>query len=251
MKNAAKILLYDIEISPNIAYCWGKYEQNAIAFLRERMTISIAWKWLDDPRVYCASLPDFKSYARDKHNNKELIKKFHSVITKADIVIAHNGNRFDEKQLATEFLKHKLSPPTPHKAIDTLVASRRYFRFNSNRLDDLGESLGVGRKLKHEGFGLWLGCLGGERKSWLKMVRYNKQDVVLLERVYKKMRPWMDSHPNLNRFSGDRLSCSVCGSSNTERRGRAYTAGASRTRLQCRDCGKWSLGESVKNRLSI
>ncbi len=246
MRNAAKILLYDIETSPNVGFTWGRIEQNVIAFIRERMIISIAWKWLDEDKVHCSALPHFKGYKKNKHNNRELIKKFHSVITKADIVVAHNGNRFDEKQLSTEFLKHKLPPPTPHKAIDTLVASRRYFRFNSNKLDDLGESLGVGRKLKHEGFGLWLGCLDGDMKSWERMVKYNKQDVVLLERIYKKMRPWMDSHPNLNHFSGDRLSCSVCGSSNTERRGVAFKMGSSYPRFQCKDCGKWSKGAAVK-----
>lgn len=250
MKNAARVLLYDVETSPNIGFTWGRIEQNVIAFIRERMIISIAWKWLDESKVHCAALPHFKTYKKNKHDNRELIKKFHAVMTKADIAISHNGSRFDEKQLSTEFLKHKLKPPTPHKVIDTLIVARRYFRFNSNRLDDLGESLGVGRKLKHEGFDLWLGCLNGDKKAWETMRAYNRQDVVLLERVYKKMLPWISSHPNMTHFSGDRMACSGCGSSNTERRGRVFYAGSSRGRLQCRNCGKWSLGQSVTNRNS-
>ena len=249
MKNSAKVLLYDVELSPNISYTWGKYEQNAIAFVRERMVISIAWKWLDKSKVYCVALPNFKTYKKNKHDNKAMIRKFHKVLTQADIVIAHNGNRFDEKQLATDFAKKDIKPPTPHKSIDTLIVARRYFRFNSNSLHDLGIALGVGGKMKHEGFDMWLGCMAGDKKSWAQMVKYNKHDVVLLEKVYKKMLPWISSHPNLTHFSGDRASCSGCGSSNTERRGKMFYAGSSRSRLQCRDCGKWSLGESVKNKI--
>ena len=61
--------------------------------------------------------------------------------------------------------------------------------------DDLGAFLGVGQKVKHGGFVLWLGCMKGDPKAWALMKKYNRGDVDLLERVYLKERPWITNHP--------------------------------------------------------
>jgi len=133
--------------------------------------------------------------------------------TKADIVIAHNGIAFDTRKIQARMLFHGLNPPSPYREVDTLKIARKHFSFTSNRLDDLCQTLGIGRKLATGGFDTWLGCMRGDPKAWAKMTRYNKRDVKLLVALYKKLLPWTTVHPNLATISGAAGEmCPKCGS---------------------------------------
>lgn len=205
-----KILLFDIETAPNLGYIWGKYEQDVIAFKEHWYIISFAWKWMGEKNSYVKALNDFKGYKVGEANDKELVKLLWSLFNQADIIIAHNGNSFDIRKANARFLKHNLQPPSPYKSIDTLLIARRYFKMDSNKLDDLGDYFGIGRKLQTGGFQLWLGCIAGEKKSWTKMKSYNKHDVILLEKVYMRLRSWNTTHPDLNLIYNTINNCPVC-----------------------------------------
>ena len=162
----------------------------------------------------------------------------------ADILIGHNGDAFDIKWANRMFAKYNLTPPSQYKTIDTLKVARQKFKFNSNKLDDLGNYLGVGRKIKHEGFELWKKCMAGDDKAYKDMIKYNKQDVKLLEDVYLKLRPYMNTHPVINPSSD--LICPVCGGRHIQKRGWMFTNVFMKQRLQCQGCGKWFTGQQVR-----
>lgn len=228
----SRVLVYDIETSPNLAYVWGKYQQDVIAFKQEWELLSFSWKWLGESKVYAVG--------RNGYDEETLVLRLHELFTQADVVIAHNGDKFDQKKCNAKFLEYSLDPPSPYKSVDTLKVAKRYFKLNSNKLDDIGSILGVGRKVQTGGFSLWLGCMENDPKAWVKMLRYNKQDVVLLEKIYLKLRPWMDNHPALNVIDDRPQSCPKCGHSKLEARGWAVTKVAKRRRFQCQSCGGWS-----------
>lgn len=236
-----KILLYDIETSPNIAYIWGKYEQNALGdFIKEKQIISFAWKWLGEKETHVLSSPMQKGYSKDPENNKELILKLHGLLNEADIVIGHNVDQFDDKLSNTGFLKKGLLPTAPHRTIDTLKVAKKYFSFNSNKLGDLGKFLEVGGKVHTGGFDLWVGCLRGDKAAWARMEEYNKGDVILLEKVYYKLRPWMLTHPALV-DKAIAVYCLVCASKNLSKRHASITKkGVRKQWFQCLDCGAWT-----------
>ena len=147
---------------------------------------------------------------RGQKTDKELTQKLWGIMNQADIVVAHNAAAFDVKKSQAKFLEHSLAPLKPYKIIDTLKVARSQFKLTNNRLSSLGELLKVGGKKETTGFDLWLGCMADEPKSWRLMAAYNKQDVVLLERVYLKLRPWIKNHPHVNyELPG---SCPKCGS---------------------------------------
>lgn len=231
-----KVLLFDIETSPNIGYTWQKWDQNVIAFKKEWEMLSFAYKWLGESKVYCVT-------REGKKSDKDLVKKLHTLLSSADIVIAHNGDAFDVKKAHAKFIEHGFAPPTPFKSVDTRSIARRYFKFNSNSLDDLGNLLGVGRKMKHSGFDLWLGCMNNEPKAWAEMAEYNKQDVLLLERVYLKMRPWIRNHPNVGSLL---QNCPKCSGSLKRRGTVTQNSGVVKQRYQCRSCHGWHLGKLAK-----
>jgi DNA polymerase elongation subunit (family B) len=240
-----RILLFDIETAPNLAWVWGKWEQNVIDFERNWYMLSWSAKWLGEKDTLAFGLPDFPLYQRDKRNDKQLVSALWKLIDEADVVVAHNGDDFDIKKTNVRFIENGLPPPSPYRTIDTKKVAKRYFKFDSNKLDDLGSYLGLGNKIDTGGFELWQGCMEGDMKAWKKMVAYNKQDVILLEKVYLKLRTWMQNHPNLNVINETTGHCPLCSSSNVQRRGFSYTQTGKRQRFQCLDCYGW-FAEKIK-----
>jgi hypothetical protein len=241
-----RVLIFDLETSPNIAYTWGKYDQDVIEFIQERMIISMAWKFLGEKKVQSISIPDFYGYKKQVVlKNRKLIQKIHKLFMMADVLVAQNGDNFDVKMANSEFVQYGLKPPPNHKTVDTLKIAKKKFRFNSNKLDHMAKRLGIGGKVETGGFKLWEGCLAGNKSAWAKMIRYNKRDVAILEKLYIKFAPWAGQHPNMNAFDFKR-GCVVCKSTSVRKNGFTITVNGKRQRYQCRDCGKWMCGE-LKN----
>lgn len=236
-----RTLLFDIETMANLGYIWGKYEQNVISFEKEWYILSFAYKWLGERTTHSLALPDFKGYKKDKKNDKKLCKELWKLFDEADVLISHNGDKFDIKKSQAKFAEHGFSPPSPFKSIDTLKIARKYFKFTSNKLDDLGNTLGLGGKVQTDGWDLWKGCAVDDNKSsWAKMKLYNKRDISLLEDVYMELRPWMTNHPNYNVYSETTDRCPVCGEKALRPRGYAYTRVSRSKRYSCNNCGAWS-----------
>jgi hypothetical protein len=250
--NQKRTLLYDIENTPLMSYNWGIYEQNAIRVVQHWYILSFSWKWADEKQIHALALTDFPSFKKNIRDDKPLVMELHKLMSQADEVIAHNGNRHDQKKSHTRMIFHGLTPPEPYNQIDTLTAARSKFAFSSNRLDDLGDYLGVGRKVRIHPE-TWEDCMNGDRKAFEKMKKYNKQDVALLERVYLKLRPWMANHPNLAEQDGiDR--CPRCGSTKLHSAGfKTQVGGLKYRKYQCQNCGGYTSSHrkepSPKNRL--
>ena len=196
-----------------------------------------AAKWLNEKEIYRDALPYHKGYKKDKENDYEIVLKLWKLLDKADIVIAHNAVKFDVKKINACFIKHGLTPPSPYKVIDTLLEARKNFSIMSNRLNDLGVFLKVGKKMKTGGFQLWRDCLNGDERAWNKMVRYCVNDVKLLERIYKKILPYIRRHPNLS--IGSNGKCPKCGSKMLIKRGLMTTLTNVLQRYSCKKCGGW------------
>lgn len=238
----SRVLVYDIETSPNLAYVWGKWQQDVIKYEDEWHILCFAYKWLDEKKTHVVALDDFKEYKKDPTSDVMVVAALWKLFDEADVVIAHNGNSFDQKKSQARMLYHSFPPPSPYRQIDTKLVAKRYFNMNSNKLDDIGAYLKVGQKLQTGGFDTWLGCMNGDKKAWAKMKKYNKQDVVLLEKIYLAMRPWMQNHPAMNMLSGRPEACPLCEAvGQMQRRGTVKTnKTTTNQRFQCQACKGWS-----------
>ena len=228
----SRILFLDIETAPNVAFVWGLFDQNISHNQVKTSSYVLCWaaKWEGRSGM------QFDSVHRS--SKRQMLKRIHALLNEADIVVHYNGNKFDTPTLNKEFVKAGLLPPAPFKQVDMLRVCRQVFRFESNKLDSITQSLAIGRKVKHHGFELWTSCMDGDPKAWKIMERYNKMDVQLLEKVYHRLRPWIIQHPSL-RLLVERLACPKCGSRRTQRRGEAATQTAVFFRYQCLRCGGW------------
>lgn len=242
----AKILLLDIETSPNMAYVWKFFKENigVKQVVAHTEIMSFACKWLGDPVTTYWDKRDL--------DETGLLEELWEWLNDADMVVAHNGSRFDLPTINGRFLVAGITPPSPYKIIDTCTIARNEFNFPSNSLAYLSSIFGVVEKDDHKkfpGFELWLECLKDNPEAWEEMEKYNIQDVTTLEQVYLKMRPFMRKHPNVGVFDANDLPvCPKCGSSHLQYRGYATTAVSRFHRFQCNDCGGW--GRSRLNVLS-
>ncbi len=231
-----RVLFYDIETFPNIGYTWTKWETNVIKFIKEWEIASFAYKWQGETEVKCIS--------RRRLSERGVTTRLHDLMNEADITIAHNGDSFDLKKARVKFLQFGLKKPVLNRSIDTKKIAKGQFSFNSNSLNDLGETLNLGKKVDTGGFDLWLGCMAGKSASWDLMEKYNKQDVELLEKIYTKLRSWMPNHPSMSLLS-EREGCPVCASSRVQARGFSVSAKRRIQRFQCMDCGGWFTGKAL------
>jgi hypothetical protein len=222
-----------------LGWAWGMYEQNIIDLQTSWYMLSFAFKWQGNGKVQTRALPDYPRFKRDREDDIGLVRELWKLYNEADIIIAHNGDKFDLKKSNARFVYHGLKPPSPYKSIDTLKIARSKFGFLSNRLNDLGAHLGLGRKLPTTGFHLWKACmLTNSHKHWNKLRRYNARDVNLLQAVYERLRPWSTSHPNLSALS-EKPCCPVCQSLSIQRRGFNLAKVKKTPRFHCTSCGHW------------
>jgi DNA polymerase elongation subunit (family B) len=233
-----KTLVLDIETSPAVAYVWRFWQENVSAkqVLEHPYIMSFAAKWLDNEKVY---------YYENRHNDdKDLILNLIAFLEEADIVVAHNGDKFDLPKIRGRALVHGFRPPSPVKQIDTYKVAKKEFGFPSNSLEYLTIVLNCevkkGGHKKFPGFELWLECLRGNEEAWQEMKEYNIDDVLALESLYLKLRPWITNHPNVSiQQTDNHPSCPKCNSGRVQFRGFAYTSVGKYHKFQCQDCGGW------------
>lgn len=195
-----KILMFDLETAPLKGYVWNLYRDSVGRKdkLIDKEYIILTWsaKWLYSNKMYNASLT--KEEIENKDDSR-IVKELWELVHKAHSICAHNGAGFDDKILKGRFIKHGLPQPSPYKIIDTLKVVRKHFRLPSASLDFVSEFLGLGQKLDTGGFSLWRGFMEGQQWAIDKMLKYNDDDVYLLEKLYLAVRHYITKHPNVNK----------------------------------------------------
>lgn len=234
-----KICFLDTETAPALVYTYRYWKANIspdqVKHPSFFMSYQYAW---GDGAVKVGSLRHIKHVLTDK-DDKHLTKELSDIVSQADIVIAHNADRFDLSFLRARIAAHNLKPFNPPQVIDTLKASRRAFRLESHSLASLGKYLAVGEKLHSGGFENAIACMHGDQKAWDTLLKYGKQDVELLRSVYKRIRPLISNHPDM--LPNDPIPhCPKCGTFNLESRGYACNKTQTFRRYICRDCGGWT-----------
>lgn len=177
-------LFFDIETTPNIVYSWRIGRDISLThdnIIKERAVICICYKWSDENET--------KSLSWSKGNDKEMLKTFAKIINSADEIVGQNSDRFDVKWLRARCLYHRIPLSVKFNSIDTLKMAKAGFYFNSNKLDYMGQFLGVGKKI-HTDYELWKEVMDGDREALSKMIEYCIEDVELLERVYNEIQPY-------------------------------------------------------------
>jgi DNA polymerase elongation subunit (family B)/predicted RNA-binding Zn-ribbon protein involved in translation (DUF1610 family) len=241
LKTDTKTVIFDIETSPIIVptfSLWGEVGGNHKSILQDWYVISVAWKTLGEKKVHAVSvLDDAKRFGKDHTDDYHVVKTIHEVLLDADVIVGHNIAKFDWKKLNTRFIKHGLKPLPKKKMSDTYKTAKREFNFTSNRLDYIAAFLGLETKMETPK-GLWLDVLKGSRDAVKTMVKYNKQDIVVSEQVYLKLRPY-DTTPVNASVGSETTVCPKCGGKHVQKQGTMTLSTGKYQKYQCQDCGGW------------
>jgi len=251
----AKILILDIETAPLLANIWGIWNQNISVDSIHSDWFMLTWsaKWLFDKKIYSARVTPKEARSQD---DKRIVKSLLNILSEADIVVTHNGDRFDLPRINTRALIHQLPPPLPYISIDTLKVAKRQFNFTSNKLDYINKMLGLNVK-KHTDIQLWRDCFLGKEAPLKRMEQYNINDVKIQEETYLRMRPWIKPHPNvsLHILDVNETRCPACGGKDLKVNGKRYhTQVNSYELLSCNNCGSHSRrrsGLDVKSKRTV
>jgi len=231
-----KILLIDIETSPMEILTWGLYKQTPSYdnITKGWAILSWAGKWLFDSEIMSQVVTPQEAIDRKEGS---IIKGIWDLLEEATIVIGHNSDRFDLRKLNVKFVINGLNPPLPYQSIDTLKIAKKHFAFSSYSLDYLTKLFNLSPKL-HTEYKLWKRCIAGDKDALSEMENYNRHDILALEDLYIKLRPYIKSHNNLALHSDlTENICPTCSSTNLIWKGYYYTPAGRFRSGRCNTCG--------------
>lgn len=229
------VLVLDIETSPHLAWSFSTWQTNISPdmIVEPSRVLCFAANWYPARRVdvYCEW---------DDDGHAGMVRVLWELLDRADIVVGYNSDKFDLKHINREFILAGLTPPSPYQTIDLLKTVRSRFKFPSNRLGQIGESLDIGAKLETGGWKLWQGVLNGDPKARSKFAAYCKGDVRLTADLLCVLSSgWIKGIPHSGLWTGDKAACYACGSTELDLYGFAYSKSERYPRLVCA-CGAFN-----------
>ena len=210
-----KRLFFDIETTPMLVYSWrigSKINLSYDNIVDTWKVITICYKWEGEEEVHSLVWDEI-------HDERQMLQDFIELANEADEMVAHNGDRFDIKKIRTRCIYHGIPAFPKYRSLDTLKKARGNFDFPSNALDAIAKFLGVGAKMTHEGFDMWVKVLNGDDEAQEKIVDYCKHDVVVLEDVYQAMKNYIkpNTHAGVHLLGSEyKYSCPICGEKHLE-----------------------------------
>tara|TARA_R110000782_G_scaffold150690_2_gene243415 strand:+ start:2912 stop:3814 length:903 start_codon:yes stop_codon:yes gene_type:complete len=229
-----KRLFFDIETSPMVVYSWRtgwKINIHTDNIIQDWKIICISYKWEGSDKV--------QTLKWDKNKcDKKLLQEFIKIANLSDEMVAHNGDRFDIKKIRTRCIFHRIPTFPKYRTLDTLKKAKSGFNFNSNRLDYIAKFLGVGAKLKHEGFPMWVKCMQGDKQALKDMTEYCEMDIIVLEDVYNALEPYILNNTHAGTLQGGfKHECPTCGGEDAVLLKNAFTAkGTIKRVMECDTC---------------
>jgi hypothetical protein len=234
-----KRLFYDIETSYTKGIFWSPGPGQTILpqqILEYPKIICISYKWEGEKTVYNLD------WNLTKQCDKLLLQKFVKIIDQADEIVGHNGDNFDLKWIRTRAVFHNIEMKNFYNSIDTLKLCRSYLNLPSNKLGEVAKYYSLSAKGDPGGLQTWIDIVEKkDRKALKRMIDYCNQDVVVLEKVFNKLKPYVKHNSNYATLEGkEKHNCPECGNSDI-RLTKTYTtaAGTIKRQLRCKDpkCG--------------
>jgi len=250
-----KILILDVERLPGITkqFWWdrgdlkNRYIHYETVERTPRTTVFCA-KWYDQPDVI--QLAEW-----DKGGRKKFLKKVHSLIIQADIVVGHNLDNADLPWLAGDLhIEAGLPPLPPIKSVDTLKVLRRQFKSGApfKSLDAFCQIVGIPSKTDRYDREAMERAVNKSVEDQERLTAYCVGDVIATQGLYDFLRPYITNHPALFVDGKDHLTtCHRCGH-DTEPIPRRYVANVlTYSMRRCTRCSGYSRISVEPERMSI
>lgn len=248
--NGPRVLVADIETFPCVFYAWGPGKQHVgiEQLITDWSMMSFCGKWLGIDDVFYAD----NRFRVDTRDDFEQLLCIHTILSNTDMVLAHNGKKFDMRKIRARLALSGF-PPIPHiDVIDTYQLNDKAFGFTSQKLAYVSKHFGAEGKSEHakfHGLHLWKQCEAGNMEAWEECRNYNTRDVLETEEMYLQLRGWYRNQPNFGPYvtpsEPGKVVCDRCGSEHTIMKGTRKTQAGVYQRYKCLDCGAWPRGRRM------
>lgn len=235
-RNDLKICYLDTELAFSIFYA---YYQKKPQFLQaknikhHKFMPCAAWAWEHEKSLYSVSILDDKKRFKFNHRDDlHVAQKLFDVLQDADVIIGHNIDDFDMKEINTIFIKHRLGVLPAIKTIDTLKVARKYFRFEGNKLSELAAFFNVEGKDNQPD---WQAVADGDVKALEYSEKYCKQDVKVLKKIFPFLRPFIRNFPTVPKNNRPEY-CECCGSKLLKNHGTRFNGRSFYLDIRCLEC---------------
>jgi len=238
MKRVPKILILDIETARMIVGVWKLGFKEHIGpdqVIHDWFMYGWSAKWLFDAKV----MRDFVTAEEAKErDDKRICSSLWAIVNEADIIVTHNGLKFDMPKISTRFFLNGLDPFSSYQSVDTYKVATKQFGFSSNSLNYIAQ-IALHREKVKTTYGLWVECENAVPEALAYMEEYCVADVCLEEEVYLALRPWIKGHPNIGVLvSTEHAVCPNCGGSSFTETGTVYTTQQNAySEVKCDSCG--------------
>jgi hypothetical protein len=232
------ILTLDLELAPRIATVWRPGQQyiGVDQLLKDTAILSAAVK-VRGKRAEALMTAD--TNPSDLRDDYAVCGWLYEHLRNADLIIAHNGARFDMPVIRERMASHGFPAFRMPKLHDTFIMYSKVMQGASGKLAWLSQKFSRLEKSEHGKFAgnkLWDAYMAGNPEAWAEMKHYNVRDVEATEQVWETLVPWWTvQRPPVSGAEGE---CPTCGApdhqqreSGTVRPGAVYT-------YQMHECGK-------------
>lgn len=125
-------------------------------------------------------------------DDKELVKQVNQLVREHDVIVAHNGSRFDIPMLRTRALRWKLKPLKDVKLVDPCSIAFRKFKLASNRLDRIADYAGIEAEKTPVRMSVWADAmLNGSKRAMDYIVEHCEADIRVLSAVLEVVKPFI------------------------------------------------------------
>lgn len=258
-----KILVLDVErlVGLTIQDWWergdlkNRFIQSPTVIREPRTTLVCAkWYWSDEVMVFAEW---------DRGGRRRFLRRVHSLMSDADIIVGHNILGADEPWLLGDFRFPRIGCDAPfeplpdlppYKVVDTLAHLRRRYKSGLpfKALDAVLRILGHSGKTDRYDPRAMERAVEGSVEDRERLVAYCQGDVIAAQWLYDYERPMMKHHPALFVDGKDRLLvCNRCGH-DTEPVPKRYVANVlTYSMRRCVECGAHSRLSIEPERMSI
>lgn len=145
----------------------------------------------DERRVFRAD--EYEPWKQGRRaDDGPLLRDILSCMEDADILIAHNGLKFDLPFLRTRAVVHGLPPVNFQKIIDPVQLARQHFRFPSNSLNSISHVIGTQAEKTPLRPETWQrATMNGDKDAMNEIVAHCIADVDVLEEICWKLRGYV------------------------------------------------------------
>lgn len=126
--------------------------------------------------------------------DRRILEELLKALDQYDVLYTHWGadRRFDLPFIRTRAFRHGLERRLPVRGekfiMDTWPIARNKLRLHSNRLDSIAQAVGIKNVKKTPlDASVWVPAALGDEKALNYVLTHNRHDVLILERVHKKL----------------------------------------------------------------